>query len=92
MQRYSPEENDFRCCVGRFLLLVEPDGRVNVPCSKYGCIGSFKKESLRELWDSPFAIANRERSRGCNQCLFSGFVEASLLYDLNPSAVVNSSG
>jgi MoaA/NifB/PqqE/SkfB family radical SAM enzyme len=89
MRRFSYEGNDFRCRVGRFLLLVEPDGRVNVPCSKYGCIGSFREESLHELWNSPFAIANRERSRGCNQCLFSGFVEASLLYDLKPSAVVN---
>lgn len=89
MRRFSPEGNDYRCRVGRFLLLVEPDGRVNLPCSRYGCVGSLREESLRELWSSPFAAANRERSRGCNQCLFSGFVEASLLYDLRPSAIAN---
>lgn len=89
MRRYSSEGNDFQCRVGNFLLLVEPDGRVKIPCSKYGCVGSVRKEGLRELWNSPFAIANRERSKGCSKCLFSGFVESSLLYDLNPSSLIN---
>ncbi len=89
MKNFVPGKNNYRCSVGRFLLLLEPDGRVNIPCSKYGCVGTVKEATLPEIWSSPFAAANRERSRGCSECLFSGFVEASLLYDLRLGAVIN---
>lgn len=89
MRNFTPGKNSYRCRVGRFLLLLEPDGRINVPCSKYGCVGTSKEASLKDIWVSPFAVANRERSSGCSECLFSGFVEASLLYDLKPRAVIN---
>ncbi len=89
MKRFTPGQNDYNCRVGRFLLILEPDGRVNVPCSKYGCVGTAKEVTLEEVWTSPFAEANRERSVGCSECLFSGFVEASLVYDLKPEALAN---
>lgn len=89
MKNFNTINNDYRCRVGRFLMLLEPDGRVNLPCSKFGCVGSILTMNLREIWNSPFADGNRERSSECSQCLFSGFVEASLLYDFKPSAMLN---
>lgn len=89
MRDFTPGKNNYRCRVERFLMLLEPDGRVNIPCSKYGCIGTAKEAALQEIWTSPHSEANRERSRGCSECLFSGFVEASLLYDLKPGAIIN---
>lgn len=89
MREYRGEENNYKCHVGRFLLQVAPDGRVNVPCAKYGCVGLVRREGLSALWGSQLAEVNRELSRGCSSCLFSGFVEASLLYDLKPGAISN---
>jgi MoaA/NifB/PqqE/SkfB family radical SAM enzyme len=89
MKSFTPGRNDYTCRVGRFLLMLEPDGRVNIPCSRYGCVGTVRESSLQEIWASPYAEANRERSSGCSECLFSGFVEASLVYDLRPGALLN---
>jgi MoaA/NifB/PqqE/SkfB family radical SAM enzyme len=89
MRDYSNGENNYTCHVGSFLLQVAPDGRVKIPCTRYGCVGSVRNEELSRLWSSPIAQMNRELSAGCSSCLFSGFVEASLLYDLNPGAIAN---
>jgi MoaA/NifB/PqqE/SkfB family radical SAM enzyme len=89
MRSYTPGKNNYHCRVGRFLLLLEPDGRVNLPCSRYGCVGSIREMRLGEMWTSPKAMANRDESSGCNECLFSGFVEASLVYDLHPQVLLN---
>jgi MoaA/NifB/PqqE/SkfB family radical SAM enzyme len=80
----------YTCHVGKFLLQVDPEGRVRIPCQRSGYVGSVRDAGLSEIWDSPFARRNREGSASCSSCLFSGFVEASLLFDLRPGALVNS--
>ncbi|MFQ6050137.1 MAG: radical SAM/SPASM domain-containing protein [Candidatus Hydrothermarchaeota archaeon] len=80
---------DFRCSVGNFLLHIEPDGSVYIPCGKWGKIGSARENSLRNIWFSSEAKKRRNHAKDCRDCLFSGYIESSLLYSFNLSALKN---
>ncbi len=82
-------KRDFRCNVGNFLLHIEPDGSVYIPCGKWGKIGSTRENSLKNIWFSKEAQKRRNYAKDCKDCLFSGYIESSFLYSFNLSALRN---
>jgi MoaA/NifB/PqqE/SkfB family radical SAM enzyme len=84
MKRLEPR---FRCAVHALMLHVDAEGNVET-C--FGRVGSFREQSLAELWRSRAARHARQQMRRCRGCLFSGYAETSLVYALKPEAVLNT--
>ncbi len=77
---------DFKCCIDRFLLHVDPNGRVKM-CK--GIVGSIRERPLKEIWYSEKADCLRKRAENCKGCLFSSYAEASLFYSAKLPVIVN---
>ncbi len=69
---------DFRCRVNEAILHLGLDGKIE-SCS--GVIGDFR-DDLEELW-SWWREEAKNLAENCGGCLFSGYVEISLLFNLN---------
>ena len=72
---------DFRCHAGELILNVTADGTIEHCRIQNEALGNVK-DGLEKTWKS-----SRERrkqiSLNCHKCLFFGYVENSLLYDMN---------
>ncbi|WP_214043999.1 radical SAM protein [Methanomethylovorans sp.] len=81
MKMVRDMNTDFRCHAGELILNVTADGTVEHCRVQTEALGNVK-EGLRRVWES--SREKRERtSLNCHQCLFFGYVENSLLYDMD---------
>ena len=75
---------EFRCRVNEAILHLGLDGKIE-SCS--GVIGDFR-DDLAELWSS-WREEARSLAENCDGCLFSGYVEISLLFNFNVRVMWN---
>lgn len=75
---------DFKCKVNETILHLALDGKVE---SCYGVIGD-ANEDLEELWKK-WRPQGKELDKNCQGCLFSGYVETSLLFGLDRKVIWN---
>jgi len=72
---------DFRCHAGELILNVTADGTIEHCRVQNEALGNVK-EGLKKVWET-----SREKRKqiplDCRRCLFFGYVENSLLYDMN---------
>jgi len=73
----------FKCRANELILHLGLDGKIE-SCS--GKIGSIN-DDLAELWRG--WIHKARKLRDCNGCLFSGYVELSLFFNLNFEVIKN---
>lgn len=78
---------NFKCSVHKIMLHLDAYGSVTT-C--FNSLGRIEGKSLKELWFSEKAQEAREKMKSCTSCLFSGYVESSLLYSLSPEVIKNT--
>ena len=78
---------DFRCRASDIILNVTPDGNIEncrIKTEKLGHIS----DGLENVWNRS-AQKRKKIAKECNGCLFFGYVEGSLLYDLKPEVMAH---
>ena len=78
---------DFKCHANKVILHVSSDGKVENCRARRDILGKIE-DGLDNVWKS--SKERRERiSKGCEGCLFFGYVDSSLLYALKPEVMIN---
>lgn len=78
---------DFRCHGPQIVLSVSSDGTVQTCRVHKEPLGNVS-QGLARVWESS-RKRREEIVRGCDGCLFFGYVENSLLYDLRPEVLAH---
>jgi len=72
---------DFRCHAGELILNVTSDGTIEHCRVQNEALGNVK-EGLEKVWENS-REKRKQIAHTCHGCLFFGYVENSLLYDMN---------
>ncbi|AGB50500.1 putative Fe-S oxidoreductase [Methanomethylovorans hollandica DSM 15978] len=72
---------DFRCHAGELILNVTADGTIEHCRVQNEALGNVK-EGLEKVWENS-REKRKQIAHTCHGCLFFGYVENSLLYDMN---------
>lgn len=72
---------DFRCHAGELILNVTADGTIEHCRVQNEALGNVK-EGLEKVWENS-REKRKQITHTCHGCLFFGYVENSLLYDMN---------
>jgi MoaA/NifB/PqqE/SkfB family radical SAM enzyme len=78
---------DFNCRASDIILNITPNGNIEncrIKTEKLGHIS----DGLENVWNRS-AKKRKKISQECNGCLFFGYVEGSLLYDLKPEVMAH---
>ncbi|RLI74718.1 pyrroloquinoline quinone biosynthesis protein PqqE [Archaeoglobales archaeon] len=75
---------DFKCKVNEVIIHLSSDGKIE---SCFGVVGSVD-DDLAKLWSS-WKNKTKKLVEGCEGCLFSGYVEISLLFSFNVEVMLN---
>jgi len=75
----------FRCHAPQIILPVASDGTVEICRVQKGNLGHIS-EGIARVWESSKKLRNKVVGE-CEGCLFFGYVENSLLYDLRPEVI-----
>ncbi|MFP3908514.1 MAG: radical SAM protein [Archaeoglobaceae archaeon] len=84
LEMIREREPEFKCKVNDTILHLGLDGKVE---SCFGVIGD-ANEDLEELWKK-WRLQGKQLSEKCEGCLFSGYVETSLLFNLDRRVIWN---
>ncbi|MFW5935856.1 MAG: radical SAM protein [Candidatus Hadarchaeota archaeon] len=84
LEMIREREPEFKCKVNETILHLGLDGKVE---SCFGVIGD-ANEDLEELWKK-WRLQGKQLSEKCEGCLFSGYVETSLLFNLDRRVIWN---
>ncbi len=78
---------DFRCRASDIILNVTPNGNIENCRIKTEILGHIS-DGLENVWNR--SVEKRKKiTQECNGCLFFGYVEGSLLYDLKPEVMAH---
>lgn len=72
---------DFKCHAGELILNVTADGTIEHCRVQAEALGNVK-DGLRKVWERS-KEKRKQIPENCHKCLFFGYVENSLLYDMN---------
>ncbi len=79
------QKPEFRCHAPQIVLPVASDGTIQICRVKKEDLGSVS-QGIARVWESSMELRNKA-VRECEGCLFFGYVENSLLYDLRPEVI-----
>lgn len=78
-------DTNFKCHAGELILNVTADGTIEYCRVERENLGNVK-DGLEKVWESS-KEKRKQIPMNCHRCLFFGYIENSLLYDLNPDVM-----